>query len=304
MSSNSAVIDRGAVANSSLLQERAVKSLRITCYGSSSSSTPDRYLQAARALGYLLGRRGHVCVNGAGAYGCMAALNEGAEAGGGHIVGVIHEMWLKTHDSTLRDGGAHPVFESTENAAAPSSNSTTNRPSSSSAKPMREMLVARGKDLQERKRLLVQNADALIVLPGGPGTWDELWEMACARGIGLSTLPIVCVNCDGYYDPFYEILVRAYEEQLTKFRPEELVQFVDTAEEAVRWVEVMHHPEAHPGMLKPRPSVLRKSSLLHVPPMEGEFGGERISWYLRVGLVFTAGFVAGAVAMSGRWHRR
>ena len=37
-----------------------------------------------------------------------------------------------------------------------------------------EILIARGNDLQERKKLLVENADALIVLPGGPGTWDEV----------------------------------------------------------------------------------------------------------------------------------
>lgn len=34
-----------------------------------------------------------------------------------------------------------------------------------------------GPDLQERKKFLVSNTDALIVMPGGPGTWDELWEM-------------------------------------------------------------------------------------------------------------------------------
>jgi predicted Rossmann-fold nucleotide-binding protein len=234
----------------------------------------------------------------------MAALNEGAEAGGGHIVGVIHEMWLRSPAEQLRDGGAHPVFCITENAAAPTSHSVAGvtAPSSSVTAPMREMLVARGKDLQERKRLLVQNADALIVLPGGPGTWDELWEMACARGIGLSTLPIVCVNCDGYYDPFYDILVRAYEEQLTKCRPEELVHFVATAEEAVRWVEACHRPDP-PARFPTRSSLWRKSSLLHVPPMPDGSDGEA-AWYARAGLIFAAGFVAGAVVVSGRWYRR
>jgi len=37
-----------------------------------------------------------------------------------------------------------------------------------------EIVIARGNDLQERKRLLVEGADALVVLPGGPGTWDEV----------------------------------------------------------------------------------------------------------------------------------
>ena len=69
-------------------------SLRVCCYGSSSSQTPLVYMQEAATLGFLLAIRGHVCVNGAGSFGCMAAMNDGAAAGNGHIVGVIHEMWL------------------------------------------------------------------------------------------------------------------------------------------------------------------------------------------------------------------
>ena len=54
------------------------RSLRVCCYGSSSSLTPEQYLQEARHVGYLLAKRGHVTVNGAGSYGCMAAMNDGA----------------------------------------------------------------------------------------------------------------------------------------------------------------------------------------------------------------------------------
>jgi uncharacterized protein (TIGR00730 family) len=240
--------------------------LRVTCYGSSSSLTPDRYLRDARDVGYLLAARGHVCVNGAGSYGCMAALNDGAASGNGHIVGVIHEMWLaEGEDSSdsnnknntnnakrsLRDGGAHAVFSSSlsrSNSSSQhggphpaitnhsSSNSNTNNNNRQGA-PIREMLVARGKDLQERKRLLVENSDALVVLPGGPGTWDELWEMACARNIGLTDMPIVCVNTCGYYDSFRSMLERAHQDRLTKLCPDDVLHFEDTPEGAIRWIE-------------------------------------------------------------------
>ena len=181
---------------SEFVQTKATKPLRICCYGSSSSETPERYMSAARSLGYILAKRGHTCVNGAGAYGCMAAMNEGADMGDGHIVGVIHEMWLR-NEPNVRDGGAHRIFQSVENAGTSQTNnemtpttavaSTPSNPIPSwTAGTKHEMLIASGNDLQERKRMLVDKADALIVLPGGPGTWDELWEMACARGIGLS----------------------------------------------------------------------------------------------------------------------
>ena len=91
-----------------------------------------------------------------------------------------------------------------------------------------EILLATGNDLQERKRLLVRDADALVVLPGGPGTWDELWEMACARHVGFHSMPIVCVNVDGYYDNFRVILDRAHEEELLYKHPREIVHFEET----------------------------------------------------------------------------
>ena len=151
------------VVESDFVKTTAKKPLRITCYGSSSAKTPDRYLQEARSLGYILAKRGHTCVNGAGSYGCMAAMNDGAVVGNGHIVGVIHEMFLVDGgdwtSSVDRDGGAHKVFDN------------KNR---SDGGPIREILVAGGNDLQQRKKLLVDKADALIVMPGGPGTWDEV----------------------------------------------------------------------------------------------------------------------------------
>ena len=159
-----------AVAKSKFCSQEAKSSLRVTCYGSSSAKTPERYLEAARSLGYILARRGHVCVNGAGSYGCMAAMNDGAVAGNGHIIGVIHEMFLVDggYDAwggrkITRDGSAHKAFDA-----------ALNNEKQESGGPIREILVAGGDDLQERKKLLVDKADALVVLPGGPGTWDEV----------------------------------------------------------------------------------------------------------------------------------
>jgi predicted Rossmann-fold nucleotide-binding protein len=148
-----------SVKDSEFVSELATKPLRVCCYGSSSSMTPEKYLKEARSLGYILAKRGHTCVNGAGSFGCMAALNDGAAIGNGHIVGVIHEMFVVDgSDWCVRDGGAHEVFRNPNDRSG----------------PIREILVAGGDDLQERKRLLVEGADALVVLPGGPGTWDEV----------------------------------------------------------------------------------------------------------------------------------
>jgi uncharacterized protein (TIGR00730 family) len=260
-----------------------LQSLRVCCYGSSSSQTPEQYLQEARHVGYILAKRGHVLVNGAGQFGCMAAMNDGCCKGNGHIVGVIHEMWLVdgedgssasstwTNGKAVRDGGAHGAFANTS-AAKPLGGHDQDG-------PIREMLIAGGKDLQERKRLLMEGADALLVLPGGPGTWDELWEAACARGIGLTNIPIVVVDVDGYYDPFLQIMERAYKEGLTKLKPDELIHFEQSAEGAIQWIESIHNQQgtrADPVLLPPRESraVVRKSSIMTIPPL-----GSDDSWF-------------------------
>jgi len=154
---------------SSSLSEPAGKPLRITCYGSSSSRTPSRYTSEAHRLGLVLARRGHVCVNGAGSSGCMAAMNDGASAGGGHIVGVIHEMFIVDGSDWLQ--GAHAAFDERGGGGKWGEEG---RDGEEEKTADRELLVAGGDDLQERKRLLVEGADALVVLPGGPGTWDEV----------------------------------------------------------------------------------------------------------------------------------
>mmetsp|Transcript_13159 Transcript_13159/g.18839 ORF Transcript_13159/g.18839 Transcript_13159/m.18839 type:complete len:170 (+) Transcript_13159:5-514(+) len=130
--------------------------LRICCYGSSSILTPQHYLDQAHALGLTLAKRGHTCVNGAGMYGCMGAMNDGASEGDGHIVGVIHEMFIVDGSDWFE--GSHKSFKEGK---------TVNT-------KKREILIASGDDLQDRKKKLVHNTDAIVVLPGGPGTWDEV----------------------------------------------------------------------------------------------------------------------------------
>jgi hypothetical protein len=155
----SKVVDRGFC-----LDTTASQSLNVTCYGSSSSKTPERYLEEARLLGYILSRRGHVCINGAGSFGCMAAMNDGVHAGEGHVRGVIHEMFLadngyfdvdaKTHKRLMRRGSSHKVFENAiilnreEQKQQQETKKNTKHDNSTTGKdakkiePIREILVA------------------------------------------------------------------------------------------------------------------------------------------------------------------
>jgi predicted Rossmann-fold nucleotide-binding protein len=297
-----------SVAKSAFCSQPAERSLRITCYGSSSAKTPEPYLKEARALGYILAKRGHVCVNGAGSFGCMAAMNDGAVAGDGHIVGVIHEMFMVDNGyggkRVDRDGGAHRAFQSLQSSQIPFDERTG---------PIREILVAGGNDLQQRKKFLVDKTEGLVVLPGGPGTWDELWEMACARHLGLTDLPIVCINVNDYYAPFEEMLHRAYDDDLIKLRPHEIVHFASSAEEAVQWIEgekAGHNENAKKSILRkasvlkrssfmsPEPGVFRRSASIVVEKYSRFTGLDELSLWSKLGMTFVAGALCGFAAAS------
>ena len=60
--------------------------------------------------------------------------------------------------------------------------------------------------MHERKATMLQNVDAVIALPGGVGTLDELLEIICWKKLGLFLKPIIIINTDGYFDPLFQML--------------------------------------------------------------------------------------------------
>lgn len=171
----------------------------LTVYGSSSPRTPTRYLDAAAELGRQAAAAGWTLRTGAGKDGCMGALADAALAAGGIVEGVILRLF---HDQGL----AHPELAS----------------------------LAIAEDMRTRKRLLLEGADAAIALPGGPGTWEELWELAVQRQIGATRIPFVAIDVDGCYAPFRTQLARAESDGLLYGPPHELLSFAETPDEALR----------------------------------------------------------------------
>ena len=63
-------------------------------------------------------------------------------------------------------------------------------------------IVAKGSDLSQRKLMLKLGTNGYIVLPGGFGTWDEMWDIIGQNSVGLNTNDIIIVNTNGYYNGF------------------------------------------------------------------------------------------------------
>ena len=177
--------------------------MRTVCvYCASSTRIDPAYMEAARSLGTLLGGRGLRVVNGAGHMGLMGAVSDAVLAAGGRVTGVIPRFMV--------DRGWHHTGLS-------------------------ELVVT--EDMHERKRTMLRLADAVIALPGGCGTLEELLEAITWKQLGLYVNPIVILNLRGYYDPLLEMFGRAVDEHFMGVRHAGLWQVARTPQEAVELAE-------------------------------------------------------------------
>ncbi|VAX39298.1 Lysine decarboxylase family [hydrothermal vent metagenome] len=151
-----------------------VRSIGVFC-GSSGGNRPE-YVEAARATGAALAARGLTLVYGGGGKGMMGAVADGALDAGGQVIGVI-PSWMVEKEAAHQ--GIQRMIE------------------------VETML--------ERKTRMAELSDAFLVLPGGLGTLDELFEMATwsqLRTHGCSK-PQGILNVAGYYDDLCRWLDRA-----------------------------------------------------------------------------------------------
>jgi uncharacterized protein (TIGR00730 family) len=145
--------------------------MKICVFCASSSRIERRYLDLATEAGAELARRGHSLVSGGATVSCMGAVASAARAGGAATVGVIPQ--------TLVD------IEIADN------DSTT-------------LIVT--EDMRSRKAEMDRRSDAFLVLPGGLGTLEELFEIWSARVLGLHDKQLVILDPYGLYDPLRELM--------------------------------------------------------------------------------------------------
>jgi uncharacterized protein (TIGR00730 family) len=181
--------------------------IRVTVFASAAGTTDVALVEAASDLGTRLARAGMITVFGGGNAGCMGALSGAALAAGGYVHGITHQKFI-THTKTGID---------LEQA---------------SSQGIRLDIVT-GNDLSERKLRLIDAGHCLVCLPGGTGTFDELWMAIGMVATHFRKLPIVVINVDGYYDGTIAQLERAERDGLLRQPAREYVTFVRTPAEAV-----------------------------------------------------------------------
>jgi uncharacterized protein (TIGR00730 family) len=152
--------------------------LRSICVfsGSNVGSRPE-YAVAASAVGRLLAEQGIRVVYGAGNIGLMGVLADAAVAACGEVIGVIPQMLV---DKELAHGR------------------------------LAELRIVGS--MHERKALMAELSDAFLALPGGLGTYEELFEVLTWAQLGIHHKPCGCLNVAGYFDPLDALLDHAVSE--------------------------------------------------------------------------------------------
>jgi uncharacterized protein (TIGR00730 family) len=129
------------------------------------------FADAARRTGQLIAERGWRLVYGGGSSGLMGIVADGALAAGGQVTGVIPRSLME------REFGHFGL---------------------------QELQVV--ETMHERKRLMAERADAFLALPGGIGTFEELFEVWTWKQLGYHDKPVGLLDVEGYYRPLRNFL--------------------------------------------------------------------------------------------------
>ncbi len=169
---------------------------RVTVYASSSNALADSYYDAARRLGSILGGAGFDIVYGGGGVGLMRAMADSALDAGAFVHGVI------------------PGFLNTVEHGH---------------KNLSELEVV--DDMRERKHRMLVNSDAVVSLPGGSGTFEEVFEVLTLKRLGKFLGPVVLVNTNRYFDRMVEFLEYSVSEHFMSRRHLEMWSVIDQPEQ-------------------------------------------------------------------------
>ena len=167
-------------------------SLSLCVYCGSRDGDQPGYAAAATAVGAEIARRGWRLVYGGGRAGLMGRVADAALAGGAQVTGIIPRSLMEREVGHAGLSELHVV-----------------------------------ETMHQRKLMMAERSDAFIALPGGLGTFEELFEVWTWRQLGYHDKPIGLLNVDGYYDGLLGFMARSVAEGFVSPDQNDLVQ-VDT----------------------------------------------------------------------------
>ncbi|MEO3811974.1 TIGR00730 family Rossman fold protein [Sphaerisporangium sp. B11E5] len=193
--------------------------LAICVFCSSSQRIDRRYLKLAADVGTEIARRGHTLVSGGAVVSSMGAVARAAREAGGRTVGVMPQVLV---DMEIADTDS-------------------------------DELIITG-DMRERKGLMDARSDAFLVLPGGIGTLEELFEIWTSRVIGMHAKPLVVLDPWGLFTALRHLVTDLYDAGFTRADVFDAITWTTTIDEA------MDHLEAPARAISPAPEEIGESA--------------------------------------------
>ena len=157
--------------------------MNITVFCASSDLVSEQFKLQARSLGSWIAQNGHTLVYGGATGGLMDAVAQAVREEEGYIVGIVAQK-------VIDKGRKSDICN--------------------------ELLCV--ETLAERKELLKDYSDVCVVLPGGFGTFDEMFDTISSAMLGYNELQVLLVNIDGYYDGILQQISRMTNEKLGYIR--------------------------------------------------------------------------------------
>lgn len=183
--------------------------LKSVCvYCGSSNRGPRRHQAAATDLGRRLARAGIEIVFGGGRIGLMGRLADGALSCGGQVTGVIPNHLIQA------EMGGHASVT--------------------------RLIVT--KSMHQRKAAMFRRSDGFVILPGGPGTLDEFFEIVTWRQLQLHDKPIIVVDLDGYWRLLIRLIDRIIKLGYARPAFRRLFRVVDDIESVLPALRAAHRP--------------------------------------------------------------
>lgn len=174
------------------------KAKRICVYCGASNRVDQVYKDAAIRLGEMIAKSGMDMVYGGGRLGLMGLVADSALANGAHVVGYIPKLLESVE-------GAHSGLSYLEVVDS----------------------------MHTRKRKMTEIADAFIILPGGYGTLDELFEILTWRQLQIHNKPIFIININDYWTPLKNLIHNVINERFATPAHATFATFVNSVDEAI-----------------------------------------------------------------------
>lgn len=176
--------------------------MKICIFGASSDNIDKIYFEKTEELGAKLAIRSHTLIFGAGAHGLMGAAARGAKSADGEIIGIV-PSFFDEGDIIFR-GCTKLVFTET---------------------------------MAERKKMMEDEADAFIMVPGGVGTYEEFFEVLTLKQLDKHRKPIAIFNINGYYDKFLELMSHTVNAGFMAKKANSVYRCFTDADEILSYIE-------------------------------------------------------------------